>query len=139
MPVTTLKVARNLDVPRSMKQVPDGLPITPVFRLPVPGAILEGGAMNLATALDLLEAWVSGLTAPKLGLYTNVIAPGPSTLLADLIQPAASWYALHVIVPSAIFVNADGSISFDAPSFTWIYSGVSAEEVVKGWFIQDTV
>lgn len=135
-----LKGSKLLSGPRTMGAVPDGFKSWVNLRSPVPVVYLDGGQMTRADYIDMWTAWIAGFTAPKIGLFkVPTTQPTALTVFADLTEPAGSWYAAGgvVTVLSGPYVNPDGSVEVACNSHTWVYSGVSAAEIIYGTWLND--
>lgn len=93
---------------------------------------------QLASMLDTFR--VSVLLAGshgKVHLFTNDFTPDPNTLFAAFIAPVGSWYTPQLLPWGAVFGNPDGSVSTEAVSAQFDYSGTDPSETVYGWYVTD--
>jgi hypothetical protein len=135
-----LKGSKLLPAPYTMGAVPAGFKSWVNLRSPVPPPLLDGGQMTTVDYLAMWTAWIAAFTAPKLALFTAPNTPlPPSADVTALTEPLGSWYTAGgvVAVLTGPYVNLDGTVEVATNSHTWIYSGVSAADVIQGAWLND--
>jgi hypothetical protein len=94
-----------------------------------------------AEIIDMITLWLAGaaMTAPKMILFTNNPVLSPDTVLADLVQPTASWYVPPTqAVTGPVDVGGLEQLACLIPSHVWAYTGVDPACTVIGWGLTDT-
>lgn len=98
---------------------------------------MASDALQHSALAAMLEEYMASLTAPVVRLFTDNIVPSPTTNLLSLTQPTGDWYAEEVLTYGQVYENADGSISVQAASVQFNYTGTDAPETIRGWFVVD--
>lgn len=89
--------------------------------------------------LAIANAGVSGLTIPRVGLFTNDFAPNALSVYADFTLPTYTGYANHTAVPSAVFIPQGGDPSTALGEAVFLGPTAGAGTDVFGWFLFDNV
>lgn len=86
-------------------------------------------------ALTALVAAATLLGADlKMGLYTNVIAPTKTLVIADMVEPAYAGYARQVVVMGAPFRDPVNGIQAQSIGLTWQEAGAITPVIIQGVF-----
>jgi hypothetical protein len=104
-----------------------------------PFFVRTGGVAMLAALLDATKTWSAAVKPPKIKLYSNNIAIGPSTVVGDLTECIFTGYAAATTALTA-GLSANGTpvaVENAGAGDLFVAGAIGTADIAYGWYMVD--